>query len=903
MTAALRLFLLVSIGWVLAACSSEAPAPDAEDRVEDPVPRGQLGEAVLPMGYDVRLTIVPSQPVFQGRTVIQVKVGAPTQTIYLHGKDLDVGEVWLSGPDGQRYDAAYAQVDPTGVAELRFDRTVPAGEGRLHFVYEAPFNESLEGLYRVADGGEDYAFTQFEATSARLAFPSFDEPAFKTPFDIAVAALPEHRVITTTPETGREELDNGLVLRRYATTEPLPTYLIAFAVGPLDVVDYGMLPPNAVRQRPLPLRGVAAKGKGEQLSYALENTQGILEELERYFGIPYPYAKLDIIAVPDFSAGAMENVGAITYREQLLLLPDNASISQKRAYARVHAHELAHQWFGNLVTPRWWDDIWLNESFATWMGNKAVDAWAPAEGYDMLTFRGALGVMGADSLVSARQIREPVLSNHDIAAAFDGITYQKGGGVLQMMERYLGEDAFRDGVRLHMQRFPHGVADVNDFMASLADGADRPEIVEAFESFIFQPGVPFVQTALECQDGRVQLKTAQSRYFPLGSGGDRDQVWQIPFCVAYGASGERQTHCTILGQAEAKVTLPADRCPAWVMPNADGAGYYRWALTQDGFADLLDAFDSLTDRERLALMDSLAAGFRADAIATETMAKAFRILGRAEAREVAAEPIGDLNLMYDRLALTEPARAGLRALTAEIYGPRLDALGLDPKPDESSEAALLRTTLVAVMADLARDQALRDTLADQARAYVNLDGDGLKPDAVNPNLLGIALAMAVQDGDAAFAEGLLDKMLASRDGTFRGRALSALVSSRDPAVAEKLRGLILDDRLRDNEARSIAFGQAATEDHRDALWAWLQDQAHLTGLIGRLPTWIQGAVARVGGGYCSEDKAEEVEAFFAPIIDELEGGPRALAQTLESVRLCAALKQAKAEDVTAYFGR
>jgi len=460
------------------------------DQAAKGLPLGQLGERVVPKEYRLDLRIEPAEPIFSGIIEIDVVLAEPHDGIFLHGRDLEVTAAWLES-NGERIDATYAQVDETGVAEVTLNQTAASGPATLHFEYSAPFNAALEGLYRVQEDGDDYAFTQFEATSARLAFPSFDEPAFKTPFNIAVTARTEHEVITTTAEISRTNPAPGLTRHVYATTPPLPTYLIAFAVGPLDIVEAPALPATALRSRPLPLRGIAARGKGVDLGYALENTQSLVEALEAYFAIPFPYPKLDIIAVPDFAAGAMENVGAITYREQLLLLPDNASVQQKRAYARVHSHELAHQWFGNLVTPRWWDDIWLNESFATWMGNKAVDQVQPGQGFANATLRGALGAMNSDSLVSARQIRQPIESNHDIATAFDSITYRKGGGVLQMFENYLGEKAFRAGVRLHMQRFANQVADANDFMQSLADGARRPDVIESFRSFLEQPGVRY----------------------------------------------------------------------------------------------------------------------------------------------------------------------------------------------------------------------------------------------------------------------------------------------------------------------------------------------------------------------------------------------------------------------------
>jgi alanyl aminopeptidase len=282
------------------------------------------------------------------------------------------------------------------------------------------------------------------------------------PFDLALVTRADDVAITTTPEVSAEAVAKDRVRHVFETTRPLPTYLIAFAIGPYDVVDYGSIPANPVRKRELPLRAIAAQGQGKRLDYALKNTEGILSVLEEYFGTPYPYRKLDLIAMPESFGGAMENVGAITYDEYLLLMDENSPLTQRRAYTSVHAHELGHMWFGNLVTPQWWNDIWLNESFATWIMNKAADSYWPDGEFDRETQKGALGAMSNDSLAAARQIREPVDSNEEISAAFDGITYQKGGGVLAMLERYVGVDAFQAGIRLHMDRHQDGTATAED---------------------------------------------------------------------------------------------------------------------------------------------------------------------------------------------------------------------------------------------------------------------------------------------------------------------------------------------------------------------------------------------------------------------------------------------------------
>lgn len=901
-TAILALVLAALAGCKPSESPGNAPvAAPGPARDEAPaVPLGQLGEAVVPERYVLDLTIVPERERFSGRVAIEVRIHEPGTLIWLHGNRLDVEQAWLEQGD-TRIEAGYKQVDDTGVARLDLAARPRAGSATLHLVYSAPFDGSLEGLYKVTEDDRAYAFTQFEATSARLAFPGFDEPRFKTPFEIHVTAPADQRVITTTPEIARAPAGPELIRRSYAITPPLPTYLIAFAVGPLDVVEWDPVPANEVRDRPLPLRGVAVAGKGDQLEFALANTARVVEALERYFDYPFPYPKLDIIAVPDFAAGAMENVGAITYREQLLLLDESASVARERAYAGVHAHELAHQWFGNLVTPKWWDDIWLNESFATWMGTKAAAMAFPDWGFENQMLGRAIGVMDADALASARQVRNPIESNDDIANAFDGITYAKGGSVLTMFEAWIGEQAFRDGVRLHMRRFENGVADYADFLESLAQGSGRPEVADAFASFLFQPGVPLIQTTLTCADGAVSVGIEQSRYLPLGSTAERDRHWQVPICMRYGGANGSARQCELVDSPAATIELDAESCPDWIMPNAGGTGYYRFTLPDRGWQQLVTHLDALDQAEARVLLDSMSAAYRSGDLGTTALLEVARMLAGNPDREVATAALGEIGFMHDRLATSAAARAGIAELLRELYGDRLEALGLAARPDDSTDDALLRATLADVLADEGNDAELIATLDGLADEY--LDDLQIAAERLDPGLLGTMLATAVRVRGPEFANALFERLLASTDATFRSRALGALGASPDPATGALLRAHIGDPRLRDNEAVAIVFGQVGNQDQREAMWDWARDEANLETLLGRIPTWRKGAVVAVGGGFCSEPRAEEVEDFFADRVGALEGGPRALAQTLERIRLCAAQRAHHADEVTALFAR
>ncbi|MEQ9314485.1 MAG: M1 family metallopeptidase, partial [Henriciella sp.] len=492
-------------------------------KLETP-PAGQLPETTIPTAYRLNLVTDPAAAGFSGTAEIDITLTDPHARIWLHSLDQTIQRVVARLEDGIEIEGTFeGGLADGGVSKIDFADPVPAGNATLVIDYRAPYNFGLAGLYKAEQNGRPYLATQMEPIDARRMFPGFDEPRFKTPWTLTVTAPQGNQVIANAPLTGTSQLENGLVRHTFATTREIQSYLVALAVGPYDMREGQALPANSLRDRPVPFRGFAPAGKGDQLQVAMDITDEMVGYQETYFDYPYPYAKLDIIAVPDFAYGAMENAGAIIYRESALLINDRTPLDRQRGVLSTHAHELAHQWFGNLVTPKWWDDIWLNEAFATWMSYKTMDEVYPDQGYERAAQRRGLAAMGSDSLINARQIRNPIERNADINDAFDGITYSKGGGVLSMFETYLGEAAFREGMRLHMKRFEDDAADVEDFMKSVADGSGDEGVVESFRSFIFQPGIPYlnVETSCEAQDAGL-ITVTQSRYAPLGSEIDAD---------------------------------------------------------------------------------------------------------------------------------------------------------------------------------------------------------------------------------------------------------------------------------------------------------------------------------------------------------------------------------------------
>ena len=396
-------------------------------------PTGKLPDDVKPLSYALDLKIDPRAERFSGEVRIRVRLTKRADHLWLHASEIAIDKITLKDASGALRNATLTQRDRSGVAEVEFGTALAPQDVELIIDYGAAFNAKLQGLYKVMVGEDAYAATQMEPTAARYAFPSFDEPRFKTPYDITLQVPKELVGIANTRQIAeRVSTDGKWKTLTFATTKPLPTYLVAYAVGPWDVVDGPVIPANAIRKHPVHLRAIGPRGTGPEYRWILEQTPATVEYFEEYTNQPYPFDKLDLLGAPDFNAGAMENAGLIVYRDALLRIDAKSAARTYRNAFDVNAHEIAHQWFGDLVTVPWWDDIWLNESFATWAQGKATVDLKPEFRGNLARLEDTLDAMQSDSLLSARQIRQPIVSSDDIETAFDGITYQKGAAVLRM---------------------------------------------------------------------------------------------------------------------------------------------------------------------------------------------------------------------------------------------------------------------------------------------------------------------------------------------------------------------------------------------------------------------------------------------------------------------------------------
>jgi len=863
------------------------PAARAAD---DSYPHGRLPEGVTPTHYRLELGIDPRAGGFAGAAEIEVLVAAPTRTIWLHGLGLEVREATVTS-GARRLTARYEELDHvSGVARLSLPSPLPAGPATLHLRWRAPFQASPQGLYRTRAGGTWYAFSQLEAIDARRVFPGFDEPRFKTPFDVAILTVSGDLAISNMPERHATQLAAGRTRHEFLTTKPLPTYLLAFAVGPFDVSEMVPIPANEVRHDPLPLRLVATRGQAGRFAFALREAPELIARLERYFGTPFPYPKIDLIASP-IHAGAMENAGAIIFGDALLLLGSAATPRQQSTFGVVAAHELAHQWFGDLVTPAWWDDIWLNESFAEWMGSKVADQWRPDLGIAQEQLQATLDAMVTDGLQAGRAVHQPLTDNLQIGAAFDGITYQKGAGVIGMVESYLGAERFRRGVQLHLGRHADGTATAADFFAALAEASGEPAIVDAFRSFIDQPGVPLV-TVRAAGDGTLALE--QLRFRPLGSGAPGPELWQIPFCVhAYGAGAPQQV-CTLLATRTGTLRLPPGARAATVHPNADGAGYYRFALGGAPLRSLLAIGATLPPREALVLADGAGAAFDAGELSFAELYDVARVLARHPDRSAALNLGYRLEDVHDRLASAEAQPLIERALV-RLYGERLGALGYDLSPGryaaEPAEQQLLRRQLLGLVGLSGRDPAVHGALAGAAaRAAAD-------PASVEGLFRWRVWAAGAEEPGGALLGDLHRLATDSDDAQLRQDAGIALGFARSEEVERAELAIVVDPRLDMNIALTILFQQMAHPATRATAWGWIA--AHRDLVFDRVPPMFQGALAGLGATFCSPAGRAAFEAELGARLLRASGGELALRRTLERIDNCAALKQATGDAVRA----
>src|SRR5580693_3208975 len=523
----------------------------------------RLPETARPENYKLTFTPDLKNAKFEGDETITLRVLKPTSEITLNAVDIDFHEVTIAS-GGTTQTATVTPEKGKEMVVVSVAKPLAAGPATIHITYTGILNSEMRGLYLGKDDqGRKYAASQFEATDARRAFPSFDEPDYKATFDItAVAdkdqvAISNYKVVSDTPGPGEKHTV------KFATTAKMSAYLAALVVGNFEYIEGSV--------DGIPIRVYSTPGKKEMGKFALDAAEYIVGYYDKYFGIKYPYGKLDLIGLPDFSAGAMENVGCITFREVILLIDEKqGSIDLKKTIASVTAHEIAHMWFGDLVTMKWWDDVWLNEGFASWMAFKPMEAWKPEWNLQTDAVSSSTGAMDTDSLSSTRAIEAHAETPAQIQELFDNITYNKAAAVLSMVEGDVGRDVFRKGVNSYLEKYSYSNATSEDFWNEIAQVSHQP-VDRIMESFVKQPGVPLVTLRTACNDGKTKVTLSQQRYFSdraTFEAGSKEQ-WQIPVCLKMG----KDEKCQLLGSKPQELVFPG--CGTAIFGNAGARGYYR----------------------------------------------------------------------------------------------------------------------------------------------------------------------------------------------------------------------------------------------------------------------------------------------------------------------------------------
>ena len=853
----------------------------------------RLPDFVTPVHYDITVAPDLAAAKFSGEETIRVRLARPTTAITLNAAEITFDEV-LIVTEGGTEKAAVALDAAKEQATFTVSSQLPAGEAEIRIKYAGILNNDLRGLYLSRANERRYAVTQLEATDARRMFPSFDEPAFKATFALTAiidqrdSAISNGAVLSDTPGPGP---DKHTI--RFDTTPKMSTYLVALAVG-----DFAC---NGGSVGGIPVRICSTPDKKHLTGLALESTQEILKYLNNYYSIRYPFKKLDIVAVPDFAAGAMENTAAIFYRETFLLADDTASVDTRKLIAGVLAHEIAHQWFGNIVTMQWWDDLWLNEGFATWMQSKPVRAWKPEWHVEEDDVQDNQRVMGLDALQSTRPVRSKAETPAQINEQFDPIAYQKGAAVLRMIEAWVGEEAFRQGVNAYIEKYQFGNARAEDFWRTLTSVTKKP-VDRVMQTFVDQPGVPLVTAKVECGEGgrSSQVLLSQERYTREPSPAATQQVWHIPVCVR-GSGGNPV--CDVLDEVRESIRL--DVCPTWLMANAGARGYYRTAADPDAVRRLADYIAPLSPTERIALVSDewamvrstrhdigvfldLAGGFKAErsAAVLQTLTGPFRAI----AEDIAPVPAG--GKAQGAAASGGAVLSKFRAWVSALLMPALKETGWESRPQEPDATRALRATVVGALGHTVRDP---QVLA-KARALVQQELE--KPGSVEPTLLSVVVHLAPLSGDAALYERYLARANAATDPEEKYRYLYALAVFSDPALVRRTMNLILGPDVRAQDTRLFLGALLRTADTRPLAWQLIQerwDELQKKDMAG--VSYVVNALA----AFCEAAAAEEIRTFFTT--HKVPDAERSLAQTLERVNSCARFAAAQRPHLIAWLQR
>jgi aminopeptidase N len=842
----------------------------------------RLPEGAVPENYKLTFTPDLEKATFEGDETISIRVLKPTSEITLNAADIDFHDVTISSGGSTQKVKVTPEKDKE-MAVLAVEKPLSAGPATIHVIYTGILNNEMRGLYLGKDDhGRKYASSQFESTDARRAFPSFDEPAYKATFDItAVAdkgqvAISNSKVISDTAGPG----DKHTV--RFATTPKMSSYLAALVVGNFEYIEG--------EADGVPIRVYSTPGKKEMGKFALESAEYILSYYDKYFDIKYPYEKLDLVGIPDFSAGAMENTGCITFREVLLLIDEKkGSVDLKKTIASDIAHEMAHQWFGDLVTMKWWDDIWLNEGFATWMASKPIQEWKPEWSFNLDDVSGTGQTLNTDSLANTRPIQQAAETPGQIEELFDGIAYGKAASVLRMLEAYLGEQTFRAGVNAYLQQHQYANATADDFWDAQARTSKKP-VDRIMPTFVKQAGVPIIGVKTQCSGNTTAVTLDQRRYYI-----DRekfqtpnDQLWQVPLCLKSSAGAQK---CELLTQRQETFTLPG--CSTWVLANAGATGYYRNGYQPDAVRALAtNAESKLSPAERIALETDIWASVRAGREPVGDYLAFAQGLGNDRNRAVLEGVLGRLNYI-GRYLVTDSDRESFRGWLRQYLAPIVNDVGWEHKPGENDLQRALRAHVFNALGYNARSPLVlmhAHQIADKA-----LDD----PASVDREMAGAAMALAALNGDQALYTRLTTALKNPKSLEEYYMYLSALAQFGDPKLLQQTLNYAVSPDVRSQDALGLITNVMRNPEGEKLAWDFVL--THWDAVQKAGGPFSSAEIVGSTGSFCDAHMRDQVVDFYAA--HKIDAAERTYRQSIERINNCVELKSQQEPQLASWLGQ
>jgi aminopeptidase N len=821
----------------------------------------RLPGGVVPKHYTLRFAPDLVAATFSGTARIDVDVAAPTATLTLHSLELTLSDVGIIQGHVTRK-ATVALHPDRQQAELSLANPLAAGPATITIAFSGVLNKQLTGLYLGTKDERRYAATQLEATEARRMFPSFDEPALKAAFDISAVidqkfmAISNGRQISDVPGPAA-----GTHTVTFATTPRMSTYLVALLVGEFECAS-GLA-------GDIPLRVCALPGQQPMTAFALEATKGVLDFYSKYYEIKYPFGKLDQIAIPDFSAGAMENSGAIVYRELLLLVdPANATTEQQQLVAQVIAHEIAHQWFGNLVTMAWWDDLWLSEGFASWMEAKALDAWKPEW---RMSESVSLGYpFFVDSSAHTRPIHAAAETPDEISQLFDGIAYQKTAAVLRMIERYVGAANFRRGVNAYLAKHQYGNATADDFAAALAAASNQP-VDRTIRDFVEQPGLPLLTISARCDGQQTRVDVTQRRFFYDAARleGASTERWAVPVCLR---AGDDAPTCRMVAAASETIELPG--CHQPVLGNDKSYGYYRTAYSPES-ASLIARAPTVSDSERALFLGDQSALVTAGRMEIGALLDLIDAQRPTPGRLVLQDIFYPLRSVHRTLASPSDREAFERWARTLMRGP-LAELGLTTRPSDTDEQKKYRTIVVKFAIEVARDPDVIARLTGLATAYMAGEKN------VDPALVDPAFTAVTQAGDPAMYDRFTALGANAANPLDRDRYVSSLAAFENEALVRRTLEYAISEQSRAQDVAGHLFTAFSNPAGTRIAWAFLKQNYET--LVAKAGLVLGAGIVGVVGAACEPDLIADMEAYF--VAKKVPGAERVFQDGLERARLC-----------------